>query len=98
MSERENFEKQLKEQEDNLVMILTKAGITQEEARAEAEKQTDSMGVTKSMRGECPLGGANPMACMFCSYGHMTECHYPSTCEEARCSHYLAELATEESP
>ena len=25
-------------------------------------------------------------------YGHMTECHYPLTCEEARCSHYLQEL------
>ena len=28
----------------------------------------------------------------FCQYGHMTECHYPMTCEEAECSHYEAEM------
>lgn len=29
-----------------------------------------------------------PMRCMFCPYGHMTECHHPFTCDEAECSHY----------
>jgi hypothetical protein len=29
-----------------------------------------------------------PMACMFCPYGHMTECHFPYYCEDANCSHY----------
>ncbi|MBD3215187.1 MAG: hypothetical protein GF311_21450 [Candidatus Lokiarchaeota archaeon] len=24
----------------------------------------------------------------FCSYGHMTECHYPYTCESEYCQHY----------
>ena len=32
-----------------------------------------------------------PMSCMFCAYGHMTECHHPLDCNEARivgkCSH-----------
>lgn len=88
MTEREQFEQQLREQEDNLVKILTKSGITEVEAKEMARQQTESMGATKTMRGECPLGGANPMACMFCHFGHMTECHYPATCEEAKCSHY----------
>ncbi len=38
--------------------------------------------------GKCPLGGTTTMACMFCLKGHMTDCHYPKTCEEANCSHY----------
>jgi hypothetical protein len=46
-------------------------------------------GVGRVERGECPIGGLNPMACMTCSYGHMLECHYPHTCEEVECSHYL---------
>jgi len=45
-------------------------------------------GIGKVERGECELGARSPMACMFCSYGHMLECHYPHTCEEARCSHW----------
>jgi len=39
----------------------------------------------------CPLNNYNevpPMRCMFCPYGHMTECHHPFTCDEAECSHY----------
>lgn len=39
----------------------------------------------------CP----NPMAQMFCPYGHMTECHYPYTCDEAECSHYETALAAD---
>lgn len=31
-----------------------------------------------------------PFAQIACSFGHMTECHYPQTCTEAQCSH-LAE-------
>jgi len=29
----------------------------------------------------------NMLAAMFCTYGHMLECHYPQTCSEAECSH-----------
>ena len=39
----------------------------------------------------CPMNDNDPVAplkCMFCSYGHMTECHHPFTCDEAECSHY----------
>jgi len=38
---------------------------------------------------ECPIekGRVQPMQCMFCSYGHMVECHYPLSCDEAQCSH-----------
>jgi len=35
------------------------------------------------------------MRCMFCSYGHMLECHYPLTCEGAECDHYLGEIESE---
>lgn len=92
VSQRDIFERELKEQEERLVKILIAGGMSEGEARAEAKKQTDSMGAVKTARGECPIGGANPMACMFCSFGHMTDCHYPETCEEARCSHYQEEL------
>ncbi|MFQ6076935.1 MAG: hypothetical protein ACE5Z5_12545 [Candidatus Bathyarchaeia archaeon] len=52
-------------------------------------------GVWKTTHGECPRGGFTPMACMFCPYGHMLECHYPMTCEEAQCDHYLQEMEEE---
>ena len=29
----------------------------------------------------------NGMAAMFCPFGHLTECHYPMNCCEARCTH-----------
>jgi hypothetical protein len=55
----------------------------------ELEKLTGKpTGIGKTSRGECERGGTSPMACMLCPYGHMLECHYPLTCEEARCSHY----------
>jgi len=28
------------------------------------------------------------MKCMFCHYGHMTECHYPYDCNSDYCNHY----------
>lgn len=33
----------------------------------------------------CPLNHGMILNCFMCSYGHATECHYPLTCEEARC-------------
>jgi len=30
----------------------------------------------------------NLMECMFCSYGHMMECHHPYTCDSQYCNHY----------
>jgi len=45
------------------------------------------MGMDLISSGKCPLNAQNAMACMFCLYGHMTDCHYPMTCEEAHCSH-----------
>ena len=52
----------------------------------------EKMGAWKTLNGECPIGRTSPMACMFCPYGHMTECHYPLDCEEAECSHYQQEM------
>jgi hypothetical protein len=58
----------------------------------EAEKELGHpTGVGKIQRGECPLHTWSPIGCTFCRYGHMLECHYPHTCEEARCSHYIVE-------
>lgn len=80
---------------EDTARVLEDAGMPAEEARRRAEDQVNSMGATKTLTGTCPLGGDNPMACMFCPYGHMMQCHYPLTCEEAECSHYQAELAAE---
>jgi hypothetical protein len=88
LQERERFEANLKEQEEALVKILAKEGISEPEAREAAHKQLWSMGSTKTIMGECPIGGLSPVSCMFCEFGHMTECHYPLDCEEAQCSHY----------
>jgi hypothetical protein len=45
-------------------------------------------GVGQIERGECEFRARNPMACTFCTFGHMLCCHYPMTCDEAQCSHY----------
>jgi hypothetical protein len=52
-------------------------------------------GIGRIDRGECPLGRLNPMVCMFCSYGHMLECHHPMTCEKAECSHWQMQMDEE---
>lgn len=44
-------------------------------------------GIVKIRTGECPVHATSPMACQFCPTGHMTECHYPLTCSQAKCSH-----------
>ncbi len=75
---------------------LVAAGASPDDARFQAEKVVNSQGILKVATGECPVGALSPMACMFCSYGHMTNCHYPLTCEEAECSHYQAEMEAEE--
>jgi len=39
----------------------------------------------------CPLIQANTpniAKCMWCSFGHMTECHHPYTCNSEYCNHY----------
>ncbi len=38
----------------------------------------------------------NGMQSMFCSYGHITECHYPLTCAAAECGHYQRDHANED--
>lgn len=77
---------------------MVKNGWPQEEAQKQATERIDSMGATKTLTGTCPLGQNNPMACIFCSYGHITECHYPHTCKEAECSHYQEEFEAEGYP
>lgn len=52
-------------------------------------------GIGMISRGECPMGAMFPTGCMFCPYGHMLECHYPQTCEQAECSHYKESLEEE---
>jgi len=37
----------------------------------------------------CACGG-NPLRASICPYGHILECHYPYTCEEAACGHTLS--------
>lgn len=38
----------------------------------------------------------NPMAAMFCPFGHMLECHYPMNCVDANCSHLQRYRSEEE--
>ncbi len=84
-----------KKMKQELTTQLVALGIKEEDARKQAEEQIDSMGVVKTLTGKCPPGAVSPMACMFCEFGHMTDCHYPGTCEEVECSHYRDEVAAE---
>ena len=84
------------EMKKELTGKLIESGVPEAEANRLACKEIDSMGIAKTSTGQCPLGGTGAMACMFCQYGHMTDCHYPHTCEEANCSHYQTELEAEE--
>ena len=52
-------------------------------------------GIDVISQGKCPQGSVTPLACMFCTTGHMTECHHPWGCSEIECSHYLEELQAE---
>ena len=80
---------------EDTARVLENAGMLAEDARRQAVEQVNSMGVTKTFTGACPVGGDNPMLCMLCQYGHITNCHYPYTCDEAKCAHYQAELEAE---
>ncbi|MDD5010462.1 MAG: hypothetical protein PHC68_18940 [Syntrophorhabdaceae bacterium] len=44
-------------------------------------------GLAKIAAGECPINAKSAMACTFCHFGHLLECHHPMTCEQAQCSH-----------
>lgn len=49
-------------------------------------------GYVKVKEGYCPLNAVAVIACQFCPFGHMLECHHPMTCEQTRtakvkCSH-----------
>ena len=80
------------EMKKELADKLIASGVPEDEANQVASKEVDSLGAVKTSNGQCPLGGTSPMACMFCRYGHMSDCHYPSSCEEANCSHYQSEV------
>ena len=80
------------EMKKELADKLIASGVPEDEANQVASKEVDSLGAVKTSYGQCPLGHASPMACMFCLYGHMTDCHHPLTCEEANCSHHQEEI------
>lgn len=62
----------------------------------EAEKDLGhATGIGAIDRGECPMGAVLPIACMLCDYGHVMDCHYPKSCEEANCYHYQEAIAEE---
>ncbi len=44
-------------------------------------------GIKLIERGECPKGAVSPMSGILCMSGHLLECHWPVSCEEANCSH-----------
>jgi hypothetical protein len=63
------------------------AGAREAIAQADAGAKYPS-GIGKIDRGECPRGMMHAAACTLCVYGHMLECHYPKSCQEAECGHY----------
>lgn len=54
-------------------------------------------GIDLIKEGKCPIKVATPIGCTFCRFGHMTECHFPKNCEDARCSHWEASKEVEYS-
>ena len=52
-----------------------------------AKTNSYPMGLDLIQAGKCPINGTGPMAYMLCPYGHMTMCHYPTTCSQAQCAH-----------
>lgn len=78
------------------VNLLTRRENTVEHYDSDTIKQMETVeshtgktpGILRIARGTCPRSGTNSMACMFCPNGHMLECHYPMSCEEAQCSHW----------
>lgn len=80
------------EMKKELADKLIASGVPEDEANQVASKEVNSLGAVKTLNGQCPLGHASPMACMFCQFGHMTNCHYPLTCEQANCSHCQSEI------
>jgi hypothetical protein len=64
--------------------------LTPEERASIAEVEKTSRfptGIGRIDRDECPQLSYSPVACTFCLYGHMLECHYPKSCKQAQCSH-----------
>lgn len=55
------------------------------------ERLGHATGIGQIDRGECPVHALSPVACTFCEFGHALDCHYPKTCGEAKCSHYLSD-------
>jgi hypothetical protein len=41
-------------------------------------------GIGTIKRGECPRGKTATLDCFFCLCGHLLDCHWPKTCEEAK--------------
>jgi len=84
----------IKKQEEGLARELS-GTLPAIEAWKRAREIINKQGIAKITNGECPTGAFSPMACMFCPYGHMLECHFPYSCEEAECSHYQEGLEAE---
>lgn len=45
-------------------------------------------GIELFQSGKCPDPNPPMTGCMFCPFGHLTECHYPYTCDNDYCHHY----------
>ena len=72
------------------LQLLLKEKVVEPEARAQAGSARSNF-MKQFEKCQCTDG----MQAMFCMYGHLTECHYPQTCDEAECSHYKAEMESE---
>lgn len=70
--------------------IETDAGRAMNPAR-ESKEMSDEILISYPLPADNPACQCrdNPMRQMFCSFGHMTECHAPSDCSSARCTHLM---------
>lgn len=63
----------------------------EEEIKKTFLEKTIDLLVKNSTILNCPANNKSigSIFCICCIYGHINECHYPKTCIQAQCSHYL---------
>ncbi len=61
---------------------------TRECLRQLGELQGRPTGILRIEMGECPWGATAGISCVLCSSGHLMDCHFPQSCEEAQCEHW----------
>lgn len=64
--------------------------IRDEESGAYLPSKATAAALGKPVQPECHC--YNGLQATLCMTGHILECHYPLSCEQAQCDHYLVAL------